>query len=299
VATTHERLRPAAPDSDSRSPKVSSRHTAARSGPRIGPSVAHALRSRFRLAAETPLDYAESCAAVYGQRARLNATTWQSHDDRSGAGIVKHLRPYLVAALVVAGGRGVYRLLASGSLTLDVGIGRRVRPLGPLTWRIAAPPEIVFDVIADPYLGRTPRALEGKLQVWERATDMVLAAHFTPVKCGATTAVETRRPSRTRLGRGGSQLNRSRNGRIAAPCSHLTTEAVGWRTPTALACRRDDRSEAPQLLPQVKGLSLFGGKATRNPEQSPVGQLQVAHPLVAAGVIGGGSFPRELRSHRK
>ena len=28
------------------------------------------------------------------------------------------------------------------------------------------------------------------------------------------------------------------------------------------ACRRDDRSEAPQLLPQVKGLSLFGGKAT-------------------------------------
>jgi hypothetical protein len=29
-----------------------------------------------------------------------------------------------------------------------------------------------------------------------------------------------------------------------------------------LACRRDDRSEAPQLLPQVRGWSPFGGKAT-------------------------------------
>jgi len=112
---------------------------------------------------------------------------------------VKSWGRYLVAGLVVAGGRGAYRLLARGSLTLDLGIGRRVRPLGPLTWWIAAPPEIVFDVIADPYLGRTPRALEGKLRVWERGTDMVLAAHFTPVKCGTTTTVETvrfERPTR-------------------------------------------------------------------------------------------------------
>jgi hypothetical protein len=29
------------------------------------------------------------------------------------------------------------------------------------------------------------------------------------------------------------------------------------------ACRRDDRSEAPQLPPQVRGLSHFGGNATR------------------------------------
>ncbi len=114
------------------------------------------------------------------------------------ARVVKRWSRYLVAALVAAGGRGAYRLLASGSLTLDLGIGRRVRPLGPLTWRIAAPPEIVFDVIADPYLGRTPRALEGKLRVWERATDMVLAAHFTPVKCGTTTTVETVRFERPR-----------------------------------------------------------------------------------------------------
>jgi Polyketide cyclase / dehydrase and lipid transport len=84
-----------------------------------------------------------------------------------------------------------YRLLASGSLTLDLGVGRRLQPLGPLERTIAAPPEVVFDVIAAPYLGRTPRALADKLQVWERGSDLVLAAHFTEVKCGTTTTLET------------------------------------------------------------------------------------------------------------
>jgi len=32
--------------------------------------------------------------------------------------------------------------------------------------------------------------------VWERGADMVLAAHFTPVKCGVTTTVETVRFAR-------------------------------------------------------------------------------------------------------
>jgi hypothetical protein len=94
------------------------------------------------------------------------------------------------AALTVAARVG-YRLLARGELTLDLGLGRRVQPLGPLVHEIGAPPEVVFDVIAAPYLGRTPRALADKLQVWERGSDMVLAAHFTEVKCGVTTTVET------------------------------------------------------------------------------------------------------------
>ena len=50
-----------------------------------------------------------------------------------------------------------------------------------------------------PYLGRTPRALADKLHVWERGSDMVLAAHFTRVKCGTTTTLETvrfERPNR-------------------------------------------------------------------------------------------------------
>ena len=95
--------------------------------------------------------------------------------------------------------RAGYRLLAGGALTLDLGLGRRRRALGPLVQEIAAPPELVFDVIAAPYLGRTPRALANKLEVWERGSDMVLAAHFTQVKCGITTTLETvrfQRPER-------------------------------------------------------------------------------------------------------
>ncbi len=49
----------------------------------------------------------------------------------------------------------------------------------------------MFDVVAAPYLGRMPRALETKLQVLERGDDMVLAAHFTPVGTYVTTTVET------------------------------------------------------------------------------------------------------------
>ena len=96
-------------------------------------------------------------------------------------------------------GRGLYRLVARGQLTLDTGIGRRLRPLGPLDFAIGAPREVVFDVIAAPYLDRTPRALQDELAVWERGSEMVLAAHFTEVKCGSTTTVETvrfQRPQR-------------------------------------------------------------------------------------------------------
>jgi Polyketide cyclase / dehydrase and lipid transport len=99
-------------------------------------------------------------------------------------------RLIIVAFIVLAGHRG-YRLLTTGAVTIDVGVGRRIRSLGPRRWHIAAGRELVFDVIAGPYLGRTPRALEGKLQVWERGSDMVLAEHFTPVKCGVATTLET------------------------------------------------------------------------------------------------------------
>jgi hypothetical protein len=101
-------------------------------------------------------------------------------------------------ATLLAARRG-YRLVTSGKLTLDLGIGRRLQPLGPLERTIAAPPEVVFDVIAAPYLGRTPRAMADKLEVWERGSDMALAAHFTEVKCGTTATLETirfQRPDR-------------------------------------------------------------------------------------------------------
>ncbi len=97
----------------------------------------------------------------------------------------------LVTGAVLTGLAAGWALLARGALTVDLGIGRTIRPLGPVSWKIGAPPEVVFDVIASPYLGRTPRAVQKKLQVWERGTDMVLAAHFTPVWKTVATTVET------------------------------------------------------------------------------------------------------------
>jgi polyketide cyclase/dehydrase/lipid transport protein len=98
------------------------------------------------------------------------------------------LRAAVAGSLLAAGAA----LVARAGLTLDIGVGRRLRPLGPIALDIAAPPDVVFDVIAAPYLGRTPRALRGKLDVLERGADLVLAAHFTPLTPGLTvTTVET------------------------------------------------------------------------------------------------------------
>ena len=75
-----------------------------------------------------------------------------------------------MAAAGVSGLAGLgYYLVVTGKLTIDTGWGRRVRPLGPFGVQIAAPAATVFDVIAAPYLGRTPRAMSGKLQVLRRA----------------------------------------------------------------------------------------------------------------------------------
>jgi hypothetical protein len=109
------------------------------------------------------------------------------------------MRKIGIAAFVTGLGAAGYRLVVSGQLTVDTGIGRRFRPLGPLTMVIAADPETVFDVIAAPYLGRTPRALSSEIEVLERSGEMVLAAHRTPVAGGlVTTTVETVRFERPR-----------------------------------------------------------------------------------------------------
>jgi hypothetical protein len=101
------------------------------------------------------------------------------------------MRRLLVGLALVLGARRAYRFYVSGAVTIDSGVGRRIRDLGPVTWKTAADRETVFDVIASPYLEKTPRSMKDKLQVWERGTDMALAAHFTLVKCGVTTTVET------------------------------------------------------------------------------------------------------------
>ena len=92
---------------------------------------------------------------------------------------------------VTGGGILLWALVVRGSLAPDLGMGRRYRRLGPLTLRIAAPREVVFEVVSGPYLGRTPRALSRKLEVLERGDDVVLAAHYTRAYGLTATTVET------------------------------------------------------------------------------------------------------------
>lgn len=74
-----------------------------------------------------------------------------------------------------------YAGLVTGVCPIDLNVGRRIRPLGPQTVRIKAPKSLVFEIIAAPYVERQPRAVAQKIQVLERGSDMVLAAHFTPI----------------------------------------------------------------------------------------------------------------------
>jgi hypothetical protein len=106
-------------------------------------------------------------------------------------------------AMMAAGGVAVagYVGLVTGALPLDVGVGRRTRPLGPHVLGIEAPRDVVFDVIAQPYLGRATRAMREKVRVLERGSDMVLAAHFTPVAGGRLTAKTVETVRFTRPGR--------------------------------------------------------------------------------------------------
>src|SRR4249919_644222 len=86
-----------------------------------------------------------------------------------------------IAATAAAGTAG-YVGLVTGRCSLDLGLGRRTRPLGPQVLAIGAPREVVFDVIAEPYLGRVTHAMAEKIRVLERGSDMVLAAHYTPIR---------------------------------------------------------------------------------------------------------------------
>lgn len=98
------------------------------------------------------------------------------------------MAPFHRVLSVAAGGAAVvaagYAGLVTGAISIDLGLGRRLRPLGRLVTDIDAPREVVFDVISQPYLGRQTRALAKKVRILERTSDMVLAAHYTPVSGG-------------------------------------------------------------------------------------------------------------------
>jgi hypothetical protein len=105
------------------------------------------------------------------------------------------VRLAVVAAVALAGAGAAaagFVGLVTGALPLDVGVGRRTRRLGPQVVDIEAPRDVVFGVVAEPYLGRPTRAAQKKIRVLERGDDMVLAAHFTPVGRRLTaTTIET------------------------------------------------------------------------------------------------------------
>ena len=91
-------------------------------------------------------------------------------------------RLFVFAAAAAAIGASGYAGLVTGALSVDLGLGRRLRSLGPQVIDIEAPREVVFDLIRQPYLGRPTHALADKIHVLEKGSDMVLAAHFTPVR---------------------------------------------------------------------------------------------------------------------
>jgi hypothetical protein len=83
---------------------------------------------------------------------------------------------------------GGFLLLAMGRLHLDLDWGRSIHRLGPITTRIAAPRELVFEMIAAPYLGRTPGG--SGIDVLVRGDDVVVAAHDTRVHFYTARTVE-------------------------------------------------------------------------------------------------------------
>ena len=98
-----------------------------------------------------------------------------------------------IRTLAGAAGAGVltWALVLRGSLSPDLGVGRRYRRLGPITVDIAAPREVVFDVLSAPYAERTTRALRAKVEVLERGDGLVLAAHRTRAYGMTAVTVET------------------------------------------------------------------------------------------------------------
>lgn len=105
----------------------------------------------------------------------------------------------LLAAALAGGAGTLFALMARGRCTLDTGWGRSLTPLGPITIRCDAPRELVFDVIAAPYLGRSSREARAHVRVWERGADLVVASHLSRLQgytAETVEAVRFERPER-------------------------------------------------------------------------------------------------------
>jgi hypothetical protein len=91
-------------------------------------------------------------------------------------------------ALALASMAGMFLLLAMGRLHFDLGWGRSVHELGPIVIRIAAPRELVFEIVSAPYVGRTPAG--SGIDVIAKSDALVVAAHHTKVHFYTARTVE-------------------------------------------------------------------------------------------------------------
>jgi len=94
-------------------------------------------------------------------------------------------------ALLVLGIASLLYFMTRGWLTLDLGWGRSLHPVGPIVVPIGAQRELVFEQISGPYVGRLPAALRGKLEVLDRSDRLVVAAHRTKLGRSESVTVES------------------------------------------------------------------------------------------------------------
>jgi Polyketide cyclase / dehydrase and lipid transport len=103
-----------------------------------------------------------------------------------------------VLSLLLVGGMAVgFLLLAMGRLHLDLGWGRSFHELGPIEIRMAAPRQLVFEMIREPYLGHAPR--DSGIEILARGEDLAVAVHHTRVHfytAVTVEAIEFKAPSR-------------------------------------------------------------------------------------------------------
>jgi hypothetical protein len=120
-----------------------------------------------------------------------------------------------LGGLLIAGMAGMFLLLATGRLHLDLGWGRSIHELGPIKIRIDAPRDLVFELISAPYLGRTPG--HSGIEVLARGTDLAVAVHYTRVhfyEARTVEVIEFEAPTRVGFRH------------LAGPVPHATEEFV-------------------------------------------------------------------------
>jgi uncharacterized protein YndB with AHSA1/START domain len=93
-----------------------------------------------------------------------------------------------LGVLMLAGLAVGFLLLAMGRLHLDLGWGRSFHELGPIEFRIAAPRDLVFEMISEPYLRHNSK--RSGIEVLARGKDLAVAAHHTKVHFYTAVTVE-------------------------------------------------------------------------------------------------------------